>query len=79
MRLTHKLTEAQLRVLQLLSDKEFMFPQRHAVMVCERLESMGLAEGQLEPAVWDSRRGVTKYSRTYRRTKAGRKACAKCD
>lgn len=74
---TITLTDAQLKVLHVLDDKEFNFPRRHQVMVCERLESMGLAEGQLEPAVWDSRRGITKYSRTYRRTKAGKNVCKK--
>lgn len=70
-----KFTHRQLAVLHSLDKKEFRFPRGPEVMICERLERMGLAEGQLEPAVWDSRRGITKYIRAYRKSKSGVFVC----
>lgn len=69
---TKNLTPTQLRLLQSLSDSEFEFPAKGCyVMSFEKLERLGLVEGSLEPSVWDSRRGVTKFSRAFRRTRTG--------
>ena len=75
-----KFTEAQLLVLRSLPGPrdDGKFPCGPEVMVCERLEAMGLAEGFLEPAEFDNRRGVTRYLRAYRRTRAGGIVVKRC-
>lgn len=66
-----QLTDSQRRALAAASDLSFEFVGRQAATF-SRLESMGLVEGRLEPAEWDSRRGITSYKRAFRRTAKGR-------
>lgn len=66
-----KLTDAQLRVLRWLDPKEYNFPTGSQTGVCFTLSSKGLAEGEMQPAEWDSRKGITRYLRAFRRSVSG--------
>ena len=69
------MTPAQLTMLRLLPDKgDSLMPRGKQIRLCEKLERLGFAVGELEPAVWDSRRGITTFIRCYMRTAAGKKA-----
>lgn len=72
-----KFTKSQLRLLHQISDIKFQFVRGPELMMCHSLEVMGLVEGRLMPAEWDSIHGITSYLRAFRRTNCGKIVCRK--